>query len=185
MLIVIFKVMTRMTDKHILTEMSGLSRFYQTFHNFHSFFFLPFSKVWFKNRRAKFRQQNKQQQGVQNKPKPPVKRKTPSPPLQQVQDLPKASGQAPPASQQMNNFTFGAPSWPNKHNIQGLPNMQRHDNYQKYINSSMNAFSGANFPAAQPHFNPNHEQYFPYMTNGGPMPGDLTRNRLESSPLMC
>lgn len=165
--------------------MSGLSRFYQTFHNFRSFFFLPFSKVWFKNRRAKFRQQNKQQQGAQNKPKPPVKRKTPSPPLQQVQDLPKASGQAPTASQQMNNFTFGAPSWPNKHNIQGLPNMQRHDNYQKYINSSMNAFSGANFPAAQPHFNPNHEQYFPYMTNSGPMPGDLTRNRLESSPLMC
>ena len=149
-------------------------------------FFLFVSKVWFKNRRAKFRQQKKQQQGAQSKPKSPVKARTPTPPLQQVEDPPKASSQAPPL-QQLNNFTFSGPSWTSKHNIhQGLTNnTQRHDNYQKFLNNNMNAFPGALFPASQPRFNASHEQYFPYMGNVGPMPGYLTRNRLESSPMMC
>ena len=31
----------------------------------------------------------------------------------------------------------------------------------------------------------NHDQYFPYMANGGAIPSEIHRNRLESSPLMC
>ena len=145
--------------------------------------FTFFSKVWFKNRRAKFRQQNKQQQGAQNKTKTPLKRKTPPPPLQQVQDPAKTPIQTPP--QQLNNFPFNGAPWTNKHNIQGMPNMQRQDNYQKLINNGINVFQSPNFPASQPHFSPNHEQYFPYMANVGPMAGDLSRNRIESSPMMC
>ena len=146
--------------------------------------FTCFQKVWFKNRRAKFRQQNKQQQGAQNKTKQPVKRKTPTPPLQQVREPAKPPIQTPPP-QQFNNFPFNGASWTNKHNIQGMPNLQRQDNYQKLINNGINVFQSPNFPASQPHFSPNHEQYFPYMANAGQVAGDLSRNRIESSPMMC
>ena len=149
--------------------------------------------MWFKNRRAKFRQQNKQQQGTQSKPKPAVKRKSPTPPIQQVQEPTKASippppPPPPPPPQQFNNFGFTGASWPNKHDIQEMANMQRQANYQKLINNGINAFSAPNFtpPSSQPPFsNPNHEQYYPYMANAGPMASEMPRNRIESSAMMC
>lgn len=147
-----------------------------------------FVQVWFKNRRAKFRQQNKQQQGAQNKPKPAiVKRKSPTPPVQHVQDpSAKPTIQVPP--QQFNNFSLNGTSWPpNKHNIQEMANFHRQANYQKFINNGINGFSAPNFSStsSQPHFLPNHEQYFSYMANGGPVTNELSRNRMESSAMMC
>lgn len=145
--------------------------------------------MWFKNRRAKFRQQNKQQ-GTQSKPKPAtVKRKSPAPPLQQVQEpAAKSPVQVPP--QQFSNFSLNGSTWsPNKHNIQEMANYHRQANYQKFINNGMNGFSSNNFnPASSqpPHFHPSHEQYFSYMANSGPVTNELARNRIvDSSAMMC
>lgn len=146
------------------------------------------AQVWFKNRRAKFRQQNKQQQGTPSKPKPAiVKRKSPTPPVQQAQDLAaKPPVQVPP--QQFNNFSLNGTSWPpNKHNIQEMANFHRQANYPKFINNGINGFSTTNFNTAssQPHFHPSHEQYFSYMANSGPVTNELSRNRIDSSAMMC
>lgn len=148
--------------------------------------------MWFKNRRAKFRQQNKQQQGTQSKPKPAtVKRKSPAPDIQQVQEpgaAAKSPVQVPP--QQFSNFSLNASTWsPNKHNIQEMANFHRQANYQKFINNGINGFSSNNFNTTSsqpPHFHPSHEQYFSYMANSGPVTNELSRNRIvDSSAMMC
>ena len=88
-------------------------------------------QVWFKNKRAKCRQQNKKQPGV-TKPAP-VKTKTPSPPPQD-QIKPAVNHNIQKPAPQLSKFEFY--SWPQQttnpleQDIQALVNIQRQASYQ-------------------------------------------------------